>query len=115
MTPRAKTRKTVPEILSQKEISSLLRHLQPPYSLIAALTYGCGLRLSEVLNLRVNNFNLNNKLLSVCFGKGGKSRYLPLPENAIPEINKQMYYVRNLYNKDLEQEYDGAFIPVEIE
>ncbi len=114
-TPRAKTRKTVPQILSQKEISNLLRHLQPPYSLIAALTYGCGLRLNEVLNLRVNNFNLDNKLLSVCFGKGGKSRYLPLPESAVPEINRQMYYVRNQHKKDLEQEYDGTFLSVEIE
>lgn len=114
-TPRAKTKKPVPQILSREEITAILRHLRPPYSLIAKLTYGCGLRLEEVMSLRVQNFNIDDKMLNVCFGKGGKSRCLPLPEAAINEINNQMCYVRNLHKTDLEQNYDGAILPIEVE
>ena len=114
-TPRAKTKKPVPEILSREEVSALLKHLKPPYSLIAKLTYGCGLRLSEVMNLRVQDFNLDDRILTVSFGKGEKSRCLPIPETALEEIKRQMFYVRNLHKTDLEQSFDGVFLPIEVE
>lgn len=62
-TPRAKTKKAVPEILFREEIIELLRQLHQPYLLIAKLTYGCGFRLSEVLNLRIHNFKIDSQVL----------------------------------------------------
>jgi len=114
-TPRAKTKKPVPDILSREEIAAILRHMQPPYSLIAKLAYGCGLRLSEVMSLRTRDFNLDNKMLTVTFGKGGKSRYIPLPEVAMNEINRQFFYVRNLHKEDIDNGFDGVFLPIEVE
>jgi site-specific recombinase XerC len=38
----------------------------------------CGLRLSEAPKLRIHNFNVDTGMLSVQFGKGGKSRTVPL-------------------------------------
>lgn len=50
---RAKRKPYVPVVLSRAEIEAILQHLSPPYDLVVKLLYGCGLRLSECLHLRV--------------------------------------------------------------
>jgi hypothetical protein len=77
-TPRAKRRKYIPTVLSRQEVERLLAELHEPYALLAMLMYGCGLRLSETANLRIHQFNVDMGMLSVQFGKGGKSRTVPL-------------------------------------
>jgi site-specific recombinase XerD len=42
--------------------------------------YGCGLRISECLSLRVHNFNLDMRILTIHDGKGQKDRTVPIPE-----------------------------------
>lgn len=114
-TPRAKTRKPVPSILSREEIASLLKKIPSPYSLITKLAYGCGLRLSEVMSLRYRNINTDTMHLDVTFGKGGKSRYLPLPQSALPEIQRQLFYVSNVFKQDMAENFDGVIMPPEVE
>jgi len=46
--------------------------------------YGCGLRLSEAVNLRVHHFNFDEGMLSVQFGKGGK-----VADRALAEKNPE--------------------------
>jgi hypothetical protein len=50
---RAKRKPYIPVVLSRGEINSILKNLSPPYDLVVKLLYGCGLRLSECLELRV--------------------------------------------------------------
>jgi integrase len=76
---RAKRTKYIPVVLSRKEVDSIVNHLSYPYNLIVMMLYGCGLRLFECLNLRVNNFNFDEKILTVHDGKGKKDRTVPLP------------------------------------
>ena len=80
--PRAKKSKTVPVVLSRKEIDKVLKHLQYPYDLVVKLLYGCGLRLFECLQLRVKDFNFEARILTV-HGKGKKDRTVPLPETSV--------------------------------
>ncbi len=108
--PRAKRKPYIPVVLSRPEIDLVLQHLVPPYDLIVKLLYGCGLRLFECLNLRVNQFNLDAGILTVHDGKGKKDRTVPLPETAIPEIKAQLSVVADLYKKDLKAGYDGVFM-----
>jgi integrase-like protein len=58
-TPRAKRRKYIPTVLSRQEVELLLAELHEPYALLAMLMYGCGLRLSETVNLRIHQFNFD--------------------------------------------------------
>lgn len=51
---RAKRKPYIPVVLSREEIETVLKHLEPPYDLVAKLLYGCGLRLFECLDLRVH-------------------------------------------------------------
>ena len=55
-TPRAKRSKYIPTVLSRQEVEWLLAELHEPYALLAMLMYGCGLRLSETANLRIQQF-----------------------------------------------------------
>ncbi|MFO1452652.1 MAG: integron integrase [Opitutaceae bacterium] len=61
-----------------------------PTSLIARLLYGCGLRVSEPLNLRIKDVDLQRRRLCIRGAKGGKDRMVVMPEGLVPEINQQI-------------------------
>jgi integron integrase len=114
-TPRAKRRKSIPTVLSRSEVTALIEQLRPPYRLIGMILYGCGLRLSEALSLRLHNFNFDTGMLSVQFGKGGKSRTVPLPESIQGEIQAQLGRIKALHQEDLARGYAGVFMPGNFE
>jgi integron integrase len=107
---RAKRKPYIPVVLSREEIDNIIKRLPYPYSLMTKLLYGCGLRLSECLNLRVNNFNFDAGVLTVHDGKGKKDRTLPLPETLKPELQSHLERVKKLHQKDLKEGYSGAFM-----
>ncbi len=98
---RAKRRPYVPVVLSRGEVDAVLERLPAPYRLVGALLYGCGLRLSECLELRIHCFNLDSGLLTVHDGKGQKDRTVPLPARLLPEIREQIEAVRRVHKEDL--------------
>jgi len=77
--------------------------------------YGCGLRLSEAATLRIQNFNVDTGMLSVQFGKGGKSRTIPLPHTIQGDIRRQFEQVKALQQEDMKRGYDGVFLPASFE
>ncbi len=111
---RAKKRPYIPVVLSKDEVDRVLKCLVPPFDLIGKLLYGCGLRLFECLNLRINNFDFDGGILTV-LGKGKKYRTLPIPELIESELKAQMEKVYNLHQVDLADNYDGAFMFERIE
>ena len=82
-----------------------------PYTLIANILYGCGLRLSECVGLRVQDLNFDTGLLTVHDGKGKKDRSVPLPEKIIPDLKEHMVKVIEQHNKDIAAGYSGTFLP----
>ncbi len=58
---------------------SLISHLAPPFALVVKLLYGCGLRLFECLNLRIQCLNFDAGKITIHEGKGKKDRTVPLP------------------------------------
>jgi integrase/recombinase XerD len=71
--PRA-TQK-LPQVLSKQDISQLLQHCpNQKYQTMIALCYGCGLRVSELVNIKVADIDGQRQLLKVCQGKGAKDR-----------------------------------------
>jgi integron integrase len=113
--PRAKKGKSIPTVLSFEEIESIFKNLNYPFSLVVKLLYGCGLRLNEAITLRIHNFNFDTGMLSVQFSKGQKSRSVPLPQTIIGEIQDHFKRVKNLFKQDLENGYNGVFMPEGIE
>ena len=48
---RAKERKNIPVVLTKNEVFEVIENIKGIYNFMALLIYGCGLRMSEVLNL----------------------------------------------------------------
>jgi integrase/recombinase XerD len=53
------------------------------------LMYATGIRVSEVINIKLDDLNLAKGLIS-CHGKGGKQRFIPLGRVAITYLNKYL-------------------------
>ncbi len=112
---RAKKLPNIPVVLSREEVQRILLNLAYPYDLVVGLLYGCGLRLVECLNLRVNNFNFDAGILTIHDGKGKKDRTMPISEKLTPQLKSHMDRVYHLHQMDLGSGYDGAFMFDSIE
>ena len=93
--------------MSRNEIEAVLAH---PYDLSVRMLYGCGLRLFECLKLRINNFNLDDGIITVHDGKGKKDRTVPLPESLMPAIRDHFESVYELHEKDLASKFGSLRI-----
>lgn len=72
----------LPKVVSIKEIEDMLHsNLSPLEHVMMELLYSCGLRVSELVNLKINDIDLASKYVR-CFGKGSKERIIPIGETA---------------------------------
>lgn len=93
-----KTPKKLPKVLSIEEIQEILREdLTSIQRLIVELLYGCGLRVSELVNLKTNDVDLNSSYLR-CQGKGSKERIVPIGSKA-KEALAEYYKTRDFLVK----------------
>lgn len=81
------------------------------YSLILKTIYGCGLRLSEVLNLRIKDLDFDYNRLIIWDSKSLQDRSLPLPQKLIQTYRKKIAKVKLLHQKDLSQGYGSVELP----
>ena len=73
--------KTLPDILSPKEINRLLEHIhKPQYAVLCFVMYTMGLRIGEALNLQVGDIDHEHNRVHIRQGKGKKDRYVKLPD-----------------------------------
>ncbi|MGD9211828.1 MAG: integron integrase [Desulfobacteraceae bacterium] len=107
---RAKKKPYIPVVLSKNEINRIIAELKRPYDLVVKILYGCGLRLSECLNLRVNNFNFDAGIVTIHDGKGKKDRSLPIPDLLKEELSDHLNRIGQLHEMDLSDNYDGVFL-----
>jgi integrase/recombinase XerD len=85
--PFGRRPKKLPVILSPGEVRRLLAAVVGDRDLLMLrVTYGCGLRLSEVLRLRIADLDSACGILWVRGGKGGKDRGVPLPDCLLQEL-----------------------------
>ncbi len=80
----------LPKVVSIKEIEEMLHNnLTPLEHVIMELLYSCGLRVSELVNLKTNDIDLSSKYIR-CFGKGSKERIIPIGEIAKKAVTEYM-------------------------
>ena len=76
---RPKTEKLLPNVLSKEEIKKILSaHSNTKHKTMLSLIYSCGLRRSELLNLKSNDIDSGRNLVIIRQGKGKKDRIAPL-------------------------------------
>lgn len=96
---RLKTKKTLPKVLTIEEVELILDiDLKTPFDYrnkaMLELMYSSGLRVSELLNLTVNDIDFENDLVKV-FGKGSKERIIPIGDYALKALSKYICEYRN--------------------
>ena len=93
-----KTPQRLPKVVSVKEIDEMLHNNLTPLELVMMeLRYSCGLRVSELVNLKLNDIDLSSKYIR-CFGKGSKERIIPIGEQAKAML-KEYFPTRDLLIK----------------
>ena len=110
-TPRPKVKAYIPSVLSKEEVKTIIGLMYYPFNLMAKIMYGCGLRLSECMGIRVQDLNFDTEMLTVRRGKGEKDRVIPLPKSIVPELQGHLRRVRNLHRIDVTNAFDGVFMP----
>jgi site-specific recombinase XerD len=81
------------------------------YGLAARLQYGAGLRLSELVRLRVKDVDLERGTVTVRQGKGDKDRCTVLPKSLREELAAQIERARGFWLKDREAGLAGVWLP----
>lgn len=100
----------LPDVLSEDEISKIIAaiDLSKPEGTrnkaIIEILYSCGLRVSELINLKLTNLHFNENYISV-IGKGNKQRLVPIGSVAIKYINIYIESIRNHQN-NIKKEYE---------
>lgn len=80
--PKPKRNKKIPEILTKEEIKRMINSISNiKHKLILKVLYGCGLRVSEIINLRNEDVNFEEKLIHIKLAKGKKDRFVKVPES----------------------------------
>jgi integron integrase len=112
---RAVPRERVPVFLTKGECQRLFERLEGTHRLMAELAYGSGLRLMELLRLRVHHLDLERRQLHVKGGKGDKDRVTVIPESLVPALQRQLERLRPLYDADRQAGLPGVWLPDGLE
>lgn len=110
-TIRAMRKNRLPVVLSQKEISGIIRRVTYPYDLMVMLIYGGGLRLSECLGLRVRDLDFENEKITIHQGKGRKDRQTLFPPELHEKMESHLIQVKKIYAEDQRVGRPGVSLP----
>ncbi|WP_029522365.1 tyrosine-type recombinase/integrase [Persephonella sp. KM09-Lau-8] len=92
----------IPEILTRKEIKKLISSIKNPrHRLIIGFGYCCGMKLNEILSLKVNDIDLNEGIINI---RGKHSRKIPVPQTILQEL--QMFLTQESPKEFLFQSRD---------
>jgi integron integrase len=106
----------LPEVLTTEETSALLTNIPASVSLPCQLLYGSGLRLMEVVRLRIHDIDFNFLTLQIWHGKGGKHRRVTLAKELVEPLKNQIAKAKLFYQQDIKNtQYQGVWLPFALD
>lgn len=94
---RPKKEKRIPVVMTKEEVKRLINSIYSDKSrLMVSMLYACGFRISELINLRIEDLDFNEKTGMVKQAKGKKDRVFNIPEFLINDLNKQIEFQKKL-------------------
>ncbi len=109
------THRRLPVVLTKAELKKLLETLDEGTRLMAQVAYGSGLRLMELLRLRVKDLDFERRLLIVRAGKGDKDRVSVLADRLIDPLQRHLEAIRTLWESDRSAGLNGVWLPEGLE
>ena len=108
---RSSKPRRLPVVLSVQEIQRLIDHLEGMHRLMATLMYGTGMRLMELLRLRVQDIDFDRRIITIRRSKGDKDRVVPLPERCVSSLKAHLQQRKELHREDLEAGHGRVQLP----
>ena len=88
---RPKRDKLKPVVISQEELFELLRVTRNlKHRFLLTVIYSCGLRIGELLQMKVSDIDLHRMQVHIKMGKGRKDRYVPLARHITPLLKNYL-------------------------
>ena len=107
--------KRVPTVLSRDEAKRVISKMDGIHKLMTQLMYGSGLRLMEVLRLRVKDLDFDNHQVIVRDGKGENDRLTMFPDSLLEPLRLHLQQVRALHDQDLVRGLGTVYLPYALE
>ncbi|MEM9368850.1 MAG: integron integrase [Planctomycetota bacterium] len=105
---RANKGNFIPTVLDEQEVIGGMRGV---YRVIALLLYGCGMRISEALSLRVKDLDFANRQIEIRDSKFEKSRLVPMPDSLVADLQRWADSRRVLHEHDLSEGTSSVYLP----
>jgi integron integrase len=108
---RASKATHLPTVLTREEVQRVFAHLEGRSRLVVGLLYGSGLRLSEVLTLRVKDLDLQRRELMIRHGKGGKDRLTVIPDQMTAPLAEHLRALNAWFLRERQVHAPGVSVP----
>ncbi len=108
---RSQKKPSVPVVMTRDEVRNVLNMMAGTPQLVAKILYGCGLRITEAIRLRVQDIDYEMKQVIVRSGKGVKDRVSTFPAALIPLIENHLVTVKTWHEQDLLQGFGEVYLP----
>jgi len=106
-----KTPRRIPVVLNLAEIAVMLEHLPKTCRLAAELQYGSGLRVTELMNLRIKDIDEERGQVTVRSGKGDRDRVTVLPGSVAKKLISWKAELRSMWEQDRKEGQPGVALP----
>ena len=107
----ASVKRKVPVVLSKQKAQNVISHISGLQKLVVLLLYGCGLRISEAIRLRVKDIDFANEAIYIMEAKGGKSRRTLFPRAITEDLKKKVDRVEETFEADSLAGKAGVYLP----
>ena len=108
---RSKRPKRLPVVLTQEEVIAVLSQLDGTTALILKLAYGTGMRIMEVVRLRVKDVEFARAEILIREGKGCRDRVTMLPKSLMLPLRDHLARVKSLHERDCKEGLGEVFLP----
>lgn len=115
---RAKRIEYLPTLISEENVKNRLNNIENlKHKSICSLLYGCGLRLNEIVNLKIEHVLKGQNLIKIVQSKGNKDRFIPISNNMLALLRN--YYIKYkpkeyMFNGQNNIQYSGKSISMVV-
>lgn len=105
----------LPVVMSFQETAAMLKEMRGLQRWQSDIMYGCGLRISDCLRLRVKDFDFANGTVQINDSKGKKNRLLMMPRTIKSALQDRLDRIRIVCDQDREHNVSGVWMPGALE
>ena len=113
-TKSTKARK-LPVVMSFEETAAMLEQFHGLKRLQSDIMYGCGLRISDCLRLRIKDLDFSGNTIQINDSKGNKNRLLMMPQTIKRVLQNRLDEIRELYDADRRNDVPGVWLPTALD